>query len=219
MLIVTKLMDVPRSARLPRSARRKQLLAAAQEVFVSNGYHGAAMDEIADRAGVSKPVLYQHFPSKLDLYLALVDAHAEAMAARITAAMAGAADNGERLHNVLVAYFDFIDGDARGDSGAYRLIFSSDLTTDPAVSERVDRFSQVTMRALADTLTSETGLPRAHAELLSMALIGSARFAATWWLDSGSGIDRAEAIRLLEALHWRGISQLPLTPKAAQPPG
>ena len=51
-----------RSARLPRSARRRQLLGAAQEVFVAQGYHAAAMDDIAERAGVSKPVLYQHFP-------------------------------------------------------------------------------------------------------------------------------------------------------------
>jgi AcrR family transcriptional regulator len=62
-----------RGVRLPRSARRAQLLEAAQEVFVESGYHAAAMDEIADRAGVSKPVLYQHFPGKLDLYLALLD--------------------------------------------------------------------------------------------------------------------------------------------------
>ena len=62
-----------RPTRLPRSARRKQLLEAAQEVFVAQGYHAAAMDDIAERAGVSKPVLYQHFPGKLDLYLALLD--------------------------------------------------------------------------------------------------------------------------------------------------
>ena len=55
----------PVSTRLPRSARRRQLLGAAQEVFVAQGYHAAAMDEIADHAGVSKPVLYQHFPGKL----------------------------------------------------------------------------------------------------------------------------------------------------------
>jgi AcrR family transcriptional regulator len=54
--------------RLPRDERRAQLLAAALEVFTQAGYHSAAMDEIADRAKVSKPVLYQHFPSKLDLY-------------------------------------------------------------------------------------------------------------------------------------------------------
>jgi len=60
----------PRGTRLPRRARRNQLLGAAQEVFVAQGYHAAAMDDIADRAGVSKPVLYQHFPGKLELYLA-----------------------------------------------------------------------------------------------------------------------------------------------------
>ena len=64
-----------RPTRLPRSARRKQLLAAAQQIFVAHGYHNAAMDDIAERAGVSKPVLYQHFPGKLELYLALLDKH------------------------------------------------------------------------------------------------------------------------------------------------
>ena len=63
----------PSSTRLPRPARRLQLLGAARDVFVANGYHAAAMDEIAERAGVSKPVLYQHFPGKLELYLALLD--------------------------------------------------------------------------------------------------------------------------------------------------
>src|SRR5690606_958352 len=58
-----------RGVRLPRTERRAQLLAAAQEVFAANGYHVAAMDDIAERAGVSKPVLYQHFPGKLDLYI------------------------------------------------------------------------------------------------------------------------------------------------------
>jgi len=58
---------------LPKDQRRAQLLDAASEVFTTRGYHAAAMDDIADAAGVSKPVLYQHFESKLDLYLALLD--------------------------------------------------------------------------------------------------------------------------------------------------
>src|SRR5467141_4050381 len=77
----------PRSNRLPRHERRRQLLDAALEVFVSQGYHAAAMDEIAERAGVSKPVLYQHFPGKLDLYLALLDTYAEALVQRMRHAM------------------------------------------------------------------------------------------------------------------------------------
>ena len=68
-----------RGQRMPRSERRAQLLDAAQAVFVQSGYHAAAMDEIADRAGVSKPVLYQHFPGKLDLYLALLDKHCDTL--------------------------------------------------------------------------------------------------------------------------------------------
>ncbi len=66
-----------RGQRMPRTERRAQLLDAAQSVFVARGYHAAAMDEIADRAGVSKPVLYQHFPGKLELYLALLDQHCD----------------------------------------------------------------------------------------------------------------------------------------------
>src|SRR5512144_121529 len=87
----------PRSARLPRSARRLQLLGAAQEIFVAQGYHAAAMDDIAERAGVSKPVLYQHFPGKLELYLALLDKHCDAIVEQVRAAMRETAVNKERV--------------------------------------------------------------------------------------------------------------------------
>src|SRR5436190_6827956 len=113
----------PRAARLPKPARRRQLLAAAQEVFVANGYHAAAMDDIAERAGVSKPVLYQHFPSKLDLYLAILDTHADALIDAIRNGLSVTDDNKLRVHNVLTGYFDFIDGEDRGDAGVFRLIF------------------------------------------------------------------------------------------------
>ena len=57
-----------RAARMPKDQRRAQLLDAANTVFTLRGYHAAAMDDIAEAAGVSKPVLYQHFSSKLELY-------------------------------------------------------------------------------------------------------------------------------------------------------
>src|ERR671938_1071254 len=98
-----------RPVRLPRSARRKQLLAAAQQIFVAQGYHAAAMDDIAERAGVSKPVLYQHFPGKLELYLALLDTHCDALLDRVRQAMAATTDNKERVRNAIQAYFDFVD--------------------------------------------------------------------------------------------------------------
>src|SRR3712207_9276320 len=86
-----------RGVRLPRSARRKQLLGAAQEVFVAQGYHAAAMDDIAERAGVSKPVLYQHFPGKLDLYLALLEQSSDRIIDATRGALASTQDNKLRV--------------------------------------------------------------------------------------------------------------------------
>ena len=73
---------------MPRNARRAQLLESALTVFVAQGYHAAAMDDIAERAGVSKPVLYQHFPGKLDLYLALLDAACDTVVEAVAEALA-----------------------------------------------------------------------------------------------------------------------------------
>jgi AcrR family transcriptional regulator len=199
--------DLTRGARLPRSARRKQLLAAAQEVFVANGYHGAAMDDIAERAGVSKPVLYQHFPGKRELYLALLDTQAEKLAEAVVEALATTDDNQQRIHAVLSAYFAFVDRD--DDDGAFRLIFESDLVNDPDVRARVELVTRKTMNAVADTVAADTGLGRAEAELLATALTGSAQVVARWWLDSDRPVPGERAIRLLESLLWRGISNFP----------
>src|SRR5438045_8773115 len=120
--ILTATSDTrPRSSRLPRHERRRQLLDAALEVFVSQGYHAAAMDDIAERAGVSKPVLYQHFPGKLELYLALLDTHFDAILARMRAAMSSSTDNKVRVAGAISAYFDFVDH----ESEAFRLVFES----------------------------------------------------------------------------------------------
>ena len=192
---------------MPRSLRRKQLLAAAQEVFVANGYHAAAMDDIAERAGVSKPVLYQHFPGKLELYLALLDTQTETLARTVQDALAATEDNQERVHGVLSAYFGFVDRDDH--DGAFRLIFETDLGNDPAVRARVDSVAEKTMRAVASTVAGDTGLDEARAELLATALTGAAQVAARWWLDSNRPVTKDEAIHLLESLLWRGISNFP----------
>lgn len=195
-----------RSGRLPRSARRRQLLTAAQEVFVANGYHAAAMDDIADRAGVSKPVLYQHFPGKLDLYLALIEQHAEALVNHVTRALAGTTDNKVRVHQATKAYFDFVDGDGE----AFRLVFESDLRNEPAVRERVERASRLCMEAIADTIGHDTGVARNRAELLAIGLTGASEIAARYWLNTNRSVPKEEAIALLTALLWRGISDFPL---------
>ncbi len=195
-----------RPTRLPRSARRKQLLAAAQEVFVAQGYHAAAMDDIAERAGVSKPVLYQHFPGKLELYLALLDKHCDAIVAQVQAAMEATSDNKERVRGAVEAYFDFVDH----ESEAFRLVFESDLRNEPAVRERVERVERGCIAAITDTIISDTGVSRSRAELLASGLVGAAETAAQFWLAGGRQVPKAEAEALLAALSWRGIASFPL---------
>ncbi len=202
-----------RPVRLPRSARRKQLLAAAQEVFVAEGYHSAGMDDIAERAGVSKPVLYQHFPGKLELYLALLDVHCDALVSGVREAMESTTDNRVRVHAAMQAYFDFVDG----DGAAYRLVFESDLRNDPAVRERVERVERSCIEAITDTITVDTGVSHARAELLAVGLTGAAEVAARFWLADGRKVDKSEAVGLLTALAWRGISSFPLHGGAERP--
>ena len=172
--------QVPRGTRLPRQARRKQLLGAAQEVFVAQGYHGAAMDDIAERAGVSKPVLYQHFPGKLDLYLALLDEHAADLTRKVRVALQSTTDNKARVAACVAAYFEFVDGDGE----AFRLVFESDLRNDPAVRSRVEQMTQDCVSAIAETIAHDTGFREEEARLLSVGLAGLAEVGARWWLAS-----------------------------------
>jgi AcrR family transcriptional regulator len=181
-------------------------MAAAQQVFVAQGYHAAAMDEIAERAGVSKPVLYQHFPGKLDLYLALLDTQCAAMIERLREAMATTSDNKERVRGAVVAYFDFVDH----ESEAFRLVFESDLRNDPAVRERLARVEGQIIAAVTDTIMNDTRVSRARAELLAAGLVGAAETAARFWLAGGRQVDKSEAEQLLAALTWRGIASFPL---------
>ena len=86
-----------RGRRLPRHERRRQLLDCARAVFAAERYAGASMEQIAERAEVSKPVLYQHFPSKHELFLELLDAEVASLRALLEAAMDTRRDNRERV--------------------------------------------------------------------------------------------------------------------------
>lgn len=195
----------PRSGRLPRSARRAQLLDVALEVFVEQGYHAASMDEIADRAGVSKPVLYQHFPGKLDLYIALVTSAVDTVIEGVREALASTHDNRERVQATIQLWFDSVADREK----AFRLVFESDLTSDPAVRDLVDRVTSDSAAAIAEVIVEDTGLPRSEAELLATGLVGMGHVSARAWLTADSGVSRDDAVRLTANLAWRGIGGFP----------
>jgi AcrR family transcriptional regulator len=197
--------DRPRSARLPRLARRTQLLGAAQEVFVAQGYHAAAMDDIADRAGVSKPVLYQHFPSKLDLYLALLDQHCNTLVSAVREALSSTADNKVRVAATMDVYFSFVEH----ESGAFRLVFESDLTNEKAVRERVDKAELDCARLISAVIAEDTGLGPDESMVLAVGLTGISQVTARYWLAAGMPVSRESASRLISQLAWRGIGDFP----------
>jgi AcrR family transcriptional regulator len=196
-----------RGTRLPRPARRRQLLSAAQEVFVSQGYHAAAMDEIAERAGVSKPVLYQHFPGKLELYLALLDESASQLVATISEALASTTDNKQRVTATFAGFFDFVGGEGE----AFRLVFESDLRNEPAVRERLERTLGECSEMISQVIREDAGLSDAEAHLLGMGLVGMAQVSARYWLSTNRSIPKDAAEQLMARLAWRGISGWPLT--------
>jgi len=148
-----------RGTRLPRRERRAQLMESALEVFVDQGYHAAAMDDIAERAGVSKPVLYQHFPGKLDLYLALLDESCDTIIDNCRAALESTQDNKQRVAATVAAFYEYV----AGESGAFRLVFESDLTSEPAVRGHVDRVTTECAAMIAHVIHDDTGCPPTRA--------------------------------------------------------
>ena len=196
-----------RGTRLPRPARRRQLLSAAQEVFVSQGYHAAAMDEIAERAGVSKPVLYQHFPGKLELYLALLDESVDQLAANLHDALASTTENKQRVTATFGAFFDFVAGE--GES--FRLVFESDLSNEPAVRARLERIFQTCAEMISQVIREDAGISDVEAHLLGMGLVGMAQVSARYWLSANQSIPKDAAEQLTARLAWRGISGWPRT--------
>ena len=174
-------------------------------MFVSQGYHAAAMDEIAERAGVSKPVLYQHFPGKLELYLALLDESVDALVETVRGALRSTADNKQRVAATFSAYFEYVAGAGQ----AFRLVFESDLGNEAAVRARLERGQRECAELVSQVVSQDAGLDEDEAHLLSVGMVGLAQVTARYWLSTQDHIPREAAEQLVARLAWRGISGWP----------
>lgn len=196
-----------RGNRLPRDERRGQLLLAASAIFVDRGYHAAGMDEIADRAGVSKPILYQHFSSKLELYLAVLQQHVENLVSGVRQALRATTDNQLRLRSAVQAFFDFIEHDGQG----YRLIFENDNVAEPQVGAQVRVATEACIDAVFDLISRDSGLDPHRARMIAVGLVGISVDCARYWLDSARPISKEDAVEGTVAFAWGGLSHVPLT--------
>jgi AcrR family transcriptional regulator len=153
-------------------------------------------------------VLYQHFPSKLDLYLALLDQSCERLAEVVEGALASTEDNADRVIATVAAFYEFVSS----ESGDFRFIFESDLTGDRAVRQRLSQVNAEISDAIAEVIAEDTSLPVQQAKLLAVCLVGIAQVSARFWISGGtSAIPLEEAKHLVSNLAWRGISGFPLT--------
>ena len=130
--------------RLPAEQRKSQLLDVAVELFAERGFHATSMEDIAEAAGVTKPVVYQHFPSKRALYRELLDAVDTALTGRLVAATTSAATGRERVQEGFAAYFHFVS-DHRA---SFRVLFGASVRNDPEFAIVAD----ATIERIADLI-------------------------------------------------------------------
>ena len=185
--------------------RRAQLLHVARQVFGTSGFHGVSMEEVAERAGVTKPILYDHFPSKKELYLALLDEDLAALHEMVRQGLASPAGNRERIRACFQAYFDFVDEQADG----FRLLMQETVGAEPEFRDRVAAFRDRVLSEVADLIVRESGgrLTRKKAEVVALALIGMVENVAQH--ETGEPPEeRAGMVEALVQLAWRGITEL-----------
>src|SRR5204863_913738 len=156
--------------RMRAPERRAQLLEVARRVFGTSGFHAVSMETVAKEAGVTKPILYDHFPSKKELYLALLDADLAVLHDEVSKALSSSSGNRERIRSSFQAYFDFVDEHAEG----FRLLMQETVGAEDDFRHHVEAFRAQILSEVADLIERESQgrLSRAHAETVALGLIG-----------------------------------------------
>lgn len=187
------------SVRLSATARREQLIDVAVSVFARNGYHTTSMNDVADAAGVTKPVLYQHFASKRELYLALLESVGHRLLTRISKATAEAEDGRAQTLAGFRSYFHWV----AEDHDAFLLLFGSGSRRDEefasAVRQITDELATFIAPLIAVDIASE------HRQTLAHAVVGMAEGASRRLVDAGTSFDPDALAEQIGALAWAGL--------------
>lgn len=190
--------------------RREQILAIARHAFAQRGYDDTGIDDIAERAGVTKPVVYRHFSGKRDLYLHVLEEHLADLLRRLWVALSISPDPRARLRAGLTAYFTYADEREDG----FRMLVEAGARHDPEMQARLgaawDTLAEGIARTVGDILRA-AGLDPAGAPIYARAMIGMTQSVADWWLRNRR-IPREDLVDYLLALTWRGFDGLPRHP-------
>lgn len=196
--------------RLPAAARRAQLVEIGRRVFAERGYEATSVEEIADRAKVSKPIVYEHFGGKEGLYAVVVDREIEHIVASIEAAVSSGSPR-ERLEGAALAFLTYVE--ERPDGFAV-------LLRDAPPSKRGGEMPAL-MYDLADRvggifseLFRTAGYDAKAAPIYAHALVGMVAFVGQWWTEASKPPPAEMVASHIAALAWMGLRHLPKRPTA-----
>jgi AcrR family transcriptional regulator len=187
------------TSRLAAADRRKQLLDVALDVFARSGYHETSMNDVAEAAGVTKPVLYQHFESKRDLFQALLDEVGSRMLQAITAGTVDAVDGKSMTELGFRSYFRWV----AEDHASFKLLYGGAVRRDQDFSRAVRRVTSALVRAIEPLIDAD--IDDDHRRILAHALVGLAEGASRCLVERGEDFDPDVIARQVSDLAWAGL--------------
>jgi AcrR family transcriptional regulator len=190
----------PHASRLPAARRRQQILDVALEVFGELGFHPASMNDVAEAAGVTKPVLYQHFRSKRELYKQVLTDVGQQLLDAITKATAAARSPHEQVELGFIAYFKFVES----NEAAFRVLFGGGTRRDEEFAAQVALVEGAIADAIAALIDVEelTGEQR---RTIAHGMVGLAEGASRLWVAEGAPAPAEDVARLMADFAWRGL--------------
>jgi AcrR family transcriptional regulator len=197
-----------RGTRLTGSARRAQLIEVGRAVFAKRGYEATSVEEIADRAKVSKPIVYEHFGGKEGLYAVIVDREMDYVVRRITEAISTGTPR-ERIEAAALAFLTYVKESPEGFA-----ILTRDQPVTTKGSGMLSLLNDVAER-VADVFASsfkQAGYDPRAAPIYAHALVGMVTFVGQWWTEERRpSVDEVAAH--VSALAWMGLRHLPKKPR------
>jgi AcrR family transcriptional regulator len=196
--------------RLPRAEREQQILEVAIGLFISRGYQGTSIEDLAQAAGVTRPIIYNLFGSKDNIYLACLRRARENLNACIAEAVSAKVTVEDRLRAGIDGYFRFVEQ----DRAAWRLLFDEGaaIAGSAAAAARKLRFD--TVRRITDLLAATMPhVPRSLLEMQGHAVSGAGEQLAKWWVGR-KDVDRATVVDVMMSLMWNGFSAQGMPPAA-----
>jgi AcrR family transcriptional regulator len=190
------------AVRLPAPQRRRQLLDRALRVFSERGFHATSMNDVAEAAGVTKPVLYQHFPSKRDLYLELLRDVGRQLTATITAATTAEEAVQAKTVAGLAAYFRFV----QEQQAAFKLLFGSGSRRDESFAAAVRQVEDEIGATIAELLDPHIDAGRRL--VIAHGILGMAEGTCRLWLGKRLDLDPEELAGQVGELLYGGLHGL-----------